>query len=119
MGEKTNIQVGEPLSCQIDYTLSEKELEKYFDSQMTLARNGQEELSTVELMMLGYALDFISFAKNAAHVDIHFDEESLERFDTVLEVVHVLMQKEGLPENQFYDIVKSAAGFLGVFYSKI
>lgn len=118
MGEKTNIQVGEPLSCQIDYSLSEKELGKYFDSQMALVRNGQEELSTVELMMLGYALDFISFAQNAAHVVINFGEESLERFDAVLEAVHVLMQKGGLPENQFYDIVKSATGFFGVFLFK-
>lgn len=118
MGEKTNIQVGEPLSCQIDYSLSEKELGKYFDSQMALVRNGQEELSTVELMMLGYALDFISFAKNAAHVDINFGEESLERFDAVLEAVHVPMLKGELPGNQFYDIVKSATGFFGVFLFK-
>lgn len=113
-----DIQIGEPLICQIDYSLSDQELADYFDRQMELVRNGQKELATVELMMLGYALDFIYFAKKAVHVDINFDEENLELFDAILEAVHELMVKGGLSENHFYDIVKNATSFFGVFILK-
>lgn len=113
-----DIQVGEPLICQIDYSLSEDGLADYFERQMDLVRNGQKELATVELMMLGYALDFIDFAKNAVHVDISFDEENLELFDAIMEAVHELMAKGGLSEKHFYDIVKNATAFFGVFILK-
>ena len=116
--KKLDIQVGEPFISQIDYSLSREELADYCDRQMELINNGQEELATVELMMLGYALDFISFARNFVQEDIDFAEENLERFDAILETLHELLAGGGLTQDNFNDIVKKATGFFGVLILK-
>lgn len=103
--QKIDIQVGEPFVSQIDYSLSEEELDAYCDRQMELMRNGQDELATIELMMLGYALDFIDFVKNEVQTDISFAEENLGLFDAVLETLHELVAEGGLTQDDFNDVV--------------
>ena len=116
--QNMNIQVSEPFISQIDYSLSREELADYCDQQMELVKSGQKELATIELMMLGYALDFIDFAHNAVQVDIDFDEENLELFDEILEALHEVSAGGGLTQENFNDIVKKATAFFGVFILK-
>ena len=112
------IQVGEPLSCQIDYSMSEQELEGYFDKQMELISAGQENLANIELAMLGYAFDFIDFSKKAANVEINFSEDNVEVFDAILEAVHKLVAAGNMPQERFNDIAKQATAFFGVLILK-
>lgn len=116
--QNIDIQVGEPFISRIDYTLSEQELEAYFDKQMELVKNGQEELATFELMMLGYAIDFIYFAKNAASAEIEFGEENLNKFDMILGAIHKLVAAGKLEQENFNDLAKKAAAFFGVMILK-
>lgn len=116
--QNIEIQVGEPMESQIDYSMSEQELEKYVDEQMELISAGQEELATVELMMLGYAFDFIDFAKGAANVEVHFEEEFVGVFDAILEAIHKLVAAGDFSQERFNDIAKKATAFFGVLLIK-
>lgn len=113
-----DIKVEEPFISRIDYTLSRQELEDYFDKQMELIKSGQDKQATIELMMLGYALDFIYFAKNVANVELGLGEEDIEMFDRILGAIHKLVKQGKLEQENFNDLAKKATAFFGVLILK-
>ncbi len=63
--ENFDLQVSEPIPCEVDYHLSQQELTEYFDLQYQQLQEGRRQSATMELAMLGYAMDFVSFAESA------------------------------------------------------
>ena len=116
--EQIEIQIGEPFASQINYACSDQKLLEYVDKQMQLISEGQEELANIELSMLGYAFDFIDFAKRAAQLELKLQEEDLLLFDKLLEAVHNMVIKGEISQETLNGIAKGATGYLGVVIMK-
>lgn len=118
MAENIEIQVSDPILCEVNYHLSAQELSEYFDLQYQLIQNGKRKPATMELAMLGYSLDFIDFAKRAAHAELDFSEKSLVIFEAILEAIYNMFSSERPSDEAFTDMVKKATGYLGVVILK-
>lgn len=115
---KFEVQVSEPIPCEVDYHLSKQELTEYFDLQYQLLQEGKRTQATMELAMLGHALDFIAFAENAATTQIDFSEESLGVFEAILEAIYKMFSNQAPSREDFDDMVKRATGYFGVLILK-
>ena len=118
MADKLDIQVSELIPCEVDYTLSDNELSEYFDEQYRLIDEGKRQPATMELAMLGYALDFLDFAEKSANKKIDFTEGSLGVFDGILEALYKMFQQNAPSNEVFVDMVKRATGYFGVMILK-
>ena len=116
--EEINIEVGDPFKCAIDYNKTIEELLKYYDEQSKLISDGNKELANIELMMLGYGLDFIDFAQNVLEVKLTFDIECLEAFEDVLEAVHEIYLEKSIGKDEINSILKQATGYFGIIIIK-
>ena len=117
MPEELNIEVGEPIPNSFDYTLTPAELDKQLSEKMALVRRGELQ-ATHEFTMLGYALDFIDFAKNSVNVELNFDEDSLEPYCEILGEMQMSFAQEPPPADMMTGIIKGATGFFGVMVIK-
>ncbi|MBQ4522014.1 MAG: hypothetical protein IJA10_03570 [Lachnospiraceae bacterium] len=118
MADNFELQVSEPIPCEVDYHLSEQQLADYFDLQFQLIQEGKRPPATMELAMLGYALDFLGFAENAANTKIDFQEESLGVFEAILDAIYRMYADEAPSGEDFDDMVKKATGYFGVLILK-
>ena len=112
------LHVSEPIPCEVDYQLSEQELAEYFDLQSQLLKEGKRESATMEIAMLGYALDFLEFAEKAANTKIDFSEESLGLFEAILEAIYNMFSEQAPTGEAFDDLAKRATGYFGVLILK-
>ncbi len=58
-------------------------LEEHYKKQSELVRKGNAELATLELMMLGCALDFINYVHGAFGIELDGSEKSVAAFEEV------------------------------------
>lgn len=112
------IQVGPPIQAKVDYSGSQEELQAHFDQWLASVEAGETDRADVELVLLGYALDFIDFAKKAAEITLTFEEDSVAALDQVLVQLHTLSEKGKIPQEYLELLVKKATGFFGVLILK-
>lgn len=113
-----NLEIGEPIPSEFDYSLSPSELDSLLSEQMGLFRQGKRSMPTHEFSMLGYALDFIDFAKNRCNQEIDFDERCLPVFLGILNALHKMFA-ENPPTGEFFNTtIKQAGGYFGVVIIK-
>ncbi len=112
------LQVSEPIINEVDYRLSAQELMEHFDTQYELFEAGKREQFTMEFAMLGHALDFIGFVERAMNTQLDFSEESLGIVESVLDALCDMFAKEKPSDEDFTDMAKKAAGYLGVVILK-
>ena len=62
-------------------------LEQYYQKQYDLIRNGNTDLVTFELVMLGNALDFIALIKKTMGINLDSKENSIEIYDEVMDAL--------------------------------
>ena len=100
-------------SRRLDYSAPIGVLEEYYDRQYDLIKKGNTDLVTLELMMLGRTLGFISLAKNRLGVDLNTEESSVEKFEEVVDAV-----KRGVVQDELFSdasggIAASMSAYLG------
>lgn len=117
MSEELKIEIGEPIPNTFDYSLSPSELDKQLSEKMVQVRHGEAK-ATHEFTMLGYALDFIDFAKNNMNIMINFDEENLVHYREILGSLQRSFAQDPPPGDFFNSFVKGATGFFGIMIIK-
>lgn len=115
-----NVEIGEPFKSIIDYSKSDEELLDYYNDMEKLIKQGNEDSATIELMMLGYGLDFIDFVKEIFDKEIKFSEDYLEDFELILRKIHGLALSGAFKNNSedFENILKQATGYFGIIIIK-
>lgn len=114
MAHNFEINIGETQQPEIDYSQTPDELIAYFDSEVEKINKGEIKQAGMELVMLGYAIDFVFFAKEATGLVLDFEEAVIPTFDAILDAIHRNFANEAPTEEEFNDTLKKATGFLCV-----
>ena len=87
-------------------------LERYYQKQYDLIKKGNTDLVSLELVMLGNALDFISFVKDSFGISLNAQEKSIFMYDEVMDAL-----SRGIINANLFDkdnnIAKKAGAYLG------
>lgn len=114
MENNFEIEVGEVQQIEIDYSKTPDELIAYFDGEIEKIQKGEREQGNFELVMLGYAIDFLFFVKEATDIVLDFEEAVIPTFDAVLDALYRNYCEQAPTREDFEDMVKKATGFLCV-----
>ena len=87
-------------------------LEEYYQKQYDLIRNGNTDLVTYELVMLGNALDFIDFVKRYFGISLDEREKSVEIYEEVMDALSRGIINENLFDKN-NNIAAKAGAYLG------
>lgn len=98
----------------INYSADINKLEEYYQKQYELIKKGNTDLATLELVMLGNALDFINYADKSFGIKLTTDEKSISLLDEVLDALNRGISWENLFEPNDDCLAKKASGYLGV-----
>ncbi|MBQ8132841.1 MAG: hypothetical protein IJ192_00270 [Clostridia bacterium] len=97
---------------RFSYQSSISELEEYYQKQYDLIKKGNTDLATLELVMLGNALDFISFVQTSFGIKLGNGENSAAAYDEVMDAL-----SRGIVNKNLFDkennIAKKAGAYLG------
>ncbi len=96
-------------SRRINYNSDILALEKYYREQYELIKKGSDDLATLELVMLGNALDFISFAKKSFGITLGSEEKYISSYDEIADA----LSRGIITENIYDNIAKTAGAYLG------
>ena len=100
-------------SRKLDYSAPVALLEEYYDKQYDLIKKGNTDLVTLELMMLGRTLEFISFAKNRLGIELDTGEASVEKFEEVVDAVSRGVVQDELFSDASGGIAGNMSAYLG------
>lgn len=99
---------GKEFSYQADIST----LEHYYQKQFEMIRKGNTDLVSLELVMLGNALDFMNFVKSSFGITLDGNEKSVLAFEEVLDAL-----SRGIINKNLFDkqtgIAKNAGAYLG------
>lgn len=98
----------------IDYSSGIEMLEAYYQRQFELIKDGNTDLVTLELLMLGRALDFISFVKKRLGITLGTGESSVALFEEVIDAVNRGVVQDELFADEAGSIAKSMSAYLGL-----
>lgn len=98
----------------INYSADIAQLEKYYQKQYELIKNGNTDLATLELVMLGNALDFINYADKSFGIKLTGSEKSISSLDEILDALNRGISWENLFEPSDDCLAKKACGYLGL-----
>ena len=101
-------------SRTIDYAAGTAVLEDYYERQFELVKKGNTDLVTLELMMLGRALDFMQFANKRLGVALDTSEASVDLFEEVLDALNRGIVQDDLFSDESGSIAKSLCAYLGL-----
>lgn len=94
---------------RINYNSDISTLEAYYKEQFDLIKKGNADLATLELVMLGNALDFINFAKKSFGIILGSEEKYIIPYDEIADAL-----SRGIINDNIYDnIAKTAGAYLG------
>ncbi len=97
---------------RINYLSDISSIEKYYENQYELIKKGNTDLATLELVMLGNALDFTDYADKSLGIKLGFDEACVSYLDEVLDALNRGISQESLFENG-NNLVTKASSYLG------
>ncbi len=100
-------------SKKICYSAGVAELQRYYDRQFDMVRKGNTDLVTLELVMLGQALDFVHLVKKRLGIELGTGERSVKEFEEVIDA----FTRGVLQDNFFADengIAKSMSAYFGI-----
>lgn len=99
-------------SKSFSYSADIQTLENYYQKQYDMIKKGNTDLATFELVMLGNALDFISFVKKSFGIYLENDEESIGSYEEVMDALNRGIVQKNLFDNEI-GISKKAGAYLG------
>lgn len=117
MAEELKFEIGEPIPNTFDYSLTPEELDKQLAERVEKVKRGAVK-GTQELSLLGFALDFVDFAKQDMDVSLSFAEEDLANFDGIISAMRSRFIEDPPPQEFFEGFVKMSVGFFGVMVIK-
>ena len=85
-------------SRRINYEADISELERIYERHFEMIKQGNTDLVTLELVMLGRALDFVSFTSNKLGVNLGTDKGSVKKFEEVLDAL-----QRGIVQDNFFE----------------
>lgn len=100
-------------SRTINYSADIAQLEKYYQEQYTLIKSGNTDLATLDLVMLGNALDFIRFVRKTFDIKLCNDENSVSKLEEVLDALNRGFLQENFLDESNGNIAKKAGAYLG------
>lgn len=106
------IQLGEPIPTEYDYSLPISELDRMISEEYRLCESEGKQLSG-EIAMLGCALDLISFAKENLDTELDFSESSLEKLRMIVLMMNESYAEEKPSDDIFATWVNMTAGLFG------
>lgn len=115
--EQFDIQVGDVEESVIDYSKNLSELIAFFDDKAEKINSGEEK-GNIEIMLLGYAIDFIMWTKGATDIVLDFDEAVIPTFEAILDAIHRQYLEQAPTGEEFDSMMKKATGFLCVVIAK-
>lgn len=98
----------------IDYAAGTEALERYYDRHFEMIKKGNTDLVTLELLMLGRALDFIHFVNKRLGISLNTTEASVELFEEVIDAVNRGIVQDELFADGTGSIAKSMSAYLGL-----
>lgn len=98
----------------INYSANISQLEEYYQKQYELIKNGNTDLATLELVMLGNALDFVHYTDKSFGIKLTSGESSISSLDEVLDALNRGISWENLFEPSDDCLAKKASGYLGL-----
>ena len=101
-------------SRTIDYSADVASLERYYENRFDLIKKGNTDLVTLELVMLGKALDFIHFAGSKLGITLDTNEASVEKLEEVIDALGRGVLQDNLFSGESGDIAGNMSGYLGV-----
>lgn len=101
-------------SRRINYSADISELERFYERQFGMIKKGNTDLVTLELVMLGKALDFVHIAGKKLGIKLSTGESSVKEFEEVLDALC-----RGVVQDNFFSedngsIAGSVSAYLGV-----
>ena len=100
-------------SKQVCYQAGIAALEQYYDRQFELIKKGNTDLVTLELVMLGKALDFVHLVRTRLGIELQTAESSVKDFEEVVDAF-----TRGVVQDNFFadetGIAKSMAAYFGL-----
>ncbi len=100
-------------SKKICWSADIPQLEQYYDRQFDMIKQGNTDLVTLELVMLGKALDFVHLVKKRLGIDLQTREASVKDFEEVIDAF-----TRGVVQDNFFtdegSIAKSMGAYLGL-----
>lgn len=97
---------------KFSYSSDIADLEKYYQQQYDLIKKGNMDLVNLELVMLGNALDFISFVKESFGMSLNAQEKSIFLYDEVMDALSRGIINANLFDKEI-NIAKKAGAYLG------
>lgn len=107
--KRLDMESGRTFSYAADISV----LEEYYEKQYELIKAGNTDLATLELVMLGNALDFIHLADTSLGIKLDGSENSVAVFDEVLDALNRGILQKNLFSEKNDDIANKAAAYLG------
>lgn len=98
----------------INYSGEIAELEKFYDRQFDLIKKGNTDLVTLELVMLGKALDFVHLTHRKLGISLDTSEKSVASLEEVIDAFD-----RGVVQDNFFSaengsIAESVSAYLGI-----
>ena len=101
-------------SRRINYSGEIAELENYYQRQFDLIKKGNTDLVTLELVMLGKALDFVHYAKKKLGISLDTSNRSVSALEEVLDALERGVVQDSLFSAESGSIAESISAYLGI-----
>lgn len=83
-----------------------------YDSEKARMDSG-EEVNTLALMFIGYALDAVDTGRRNFKVELDFSEASIKEVERILDQLHKTIEKSQPSEDTIVTFAKQFAGYIG------
>ncbi len=99
-------------SRTIDYHSDIPELERFYERQFEMIKKGNTDLVTLELVMLGKALDFIQLARKKLGIELDTGECAVKKLEEVIDA----LERGVVQDNFFSEDSGNIAGSMSAYF---
>ncbi len=101
-------------SKRINYSGEISELEHFYEHQFDLIKKGNTDLVTLELVMLGKALDFVQFTHKKLGISLDTGERSVAALEEVIDAFERGVVQDNFFSSENGSIAESVSAYLGI-----
>lgn len=98
----------------IDYHTDIPGLERFYERQFEMIKKGNTDLVTLELVMLGKALDFIQMAVKKLGIELDTQENSVKKLEEVIDALERGVVQDNFFSEESGNIAGSMSAYLGM-----
>ena len=101
-------------SRSINYSGEIAELEDFYERQFDLIKKGNTDLVTLELVMLGKALDFVHFIHKKLGISLDTSKKSVAALEEVIDAFDRGVVQDNFFSQENGSIAESVSAYLGI-----